>query len=262
MYKKYGIILIFLAVIYNFSYCKEAGISDEINKTLKIPEFVAHAAGGIRGLTYTNSLEALQYNYQKGFRFFEVDFEFTSDKELVLIHDWNLDNLNRLFYVEPRVYLLREFKSFKMINGLTQMSLDNLASWMFKHADAYVITDIKSNNLEGLNKISNKYPNLKEHFIPQIYTFEEYAEVKKMGFENIILTLYASNYNDTQVIDFLNNHRVSALTMQDYRVNKDFIAKLKKLGVFIYAHTVNDKRLKNQLKALGVDGFYTDFLGP
>jgi glycerophosphoryl diester phosphodiesterase len=227
-----------------------------------MPQFVAHAGGAINWLTYTNSLEALNYNYNKGFRFFEIDFEFTSDKRLVLLHDWSPDNLTKLFHAKPGVYSLIEFKNFKMINNLTQMSLGDLADWMFKHPDAYIITDIKSNNMEGLNKISKECPTLKGRFMPQIYTFEEYDEAKIMGFKNIILTLYASDYKDEQVLEFLNNHKVIALTMLDYRATKDFVYKLKKIGVFIYVHTVNDATLKNQLKAQRVDGFYTDFLGP
>jgi hypothetical protein len=35
--------------------------------------FVAHAFGAVDGHTYTNSLEAFQRNYARGFRVFEVD---------------------------------------------------------------------------------------------------------------------------------------------------------------------------------------------
>lgn len=214
--------------------------ANETSDSLKLPEFVAHAGGGINGITYTNSLEALNYNYKKGFRFFEVDLEWVQDNELVLMHD----------------------KGFKMPGGLTQMSLADLVKWMLKHSDTYIITDIKSNNIEGLNKIVKEYAALKGRFIPQIYAFEEYERVRDLGFKNIILTLYASNYSDMQVIDFLRNHKVLALTMLQNRANADFIYGLKTLEVFIYVHTVNDAALKSQLKPLGIDGYYTDFLNP
>jgi len=44
------------------------------------PIIIAHAAGAVNGRTYTNSLEAFEYNYAKGHRFFEVDFSWTSDR--------------------------------------------------------------------------------------------------------------------------------------------------------------------------------------
>ena len=49
---------------------------------------IAHAGGQVNGATYTNSLEALEENYQAGFRAFEIDFSFTSDRQLVCLHDW------------------------------------------------------------------------------------------------------------------------------------------------------------------------------
>ncbi len=228
----------------------------------KMPAFVAHAGGGVYGLTYTNSLEALNYNYNKGFRFFEVDLEWTQDKELVLMHDWNSDRLKRLFSAKPKVYSLSEFKGLKMAHKLTQMSLDDLIKWLRQHPDVYIITDIKSNNIKGLNKIGRSYPVFLDRFIPQIYNFREYEEVKSLGFKNVILTLYASNYNDAEVIQFLAQHRVCALTMWYDRASNNFISELKKLKIFIYVHIVSDTALQIQLKALGVDGFYTDFLKP
>lgn len=52
------------------------------------PLMIAHAGGGINSQNYSNSLEALEYNYQQGFRYFEIDFSWTSDAQLVCLHDW------------------------------------------------------------------------------------------------------------------------------------------------------------------------------
>ncbi len=38
------------------------------------PLMIAHAGGGINEHNYSNSLEALEYSYNKGFRAFEMDF--------------------------------------------------------------------------------------------------------------------------------------------------------------------------------------------
>jgi len=228
---------------------------------IRMQELVAHGGGKIGNITSTNSLEALDYNYNKGFRFFEIDFNWTLDEELVLIHDWE-ECLERLYKTGPKLCSLGEFTGLEMVNGMTQMKLGDLINWMLRHPDIYIITDIKSDNIKGLRKISKEYPAFKHSFIPQIYTYEEYDKAKEMGFEDMILTLYRSNYPDEDVVNFLSTHKVSALTMWHYRANKDFIDRLKKLGIFIYAHTVNDPKLKTQLKDMGVDGFYTDSLEP
>ncbi len=49
---------------------------------------IAHAGGGINGITYTNSYEALDLNYGLGFRYFEIDFTYTTDQKLICLHDW------------------------------------------------------------------------------------------------------------------------------------------------------------------------------
>ncbi len=40
------------------------------------------------GLIYTISRQALDENYAKGFRVFEIDFNYTQSGELVCVHDW------------------------------------------------------------------------------------------------------------------------------------------------------------------------------
>ena len=238
-------------ILCSFSFAEE----------IKMQEFVAHGGGAINNIAQTNSLEALNYNYKRGFRFFEIDFEWTSDKELVLIHDWK-ECLKRLFNAEPEVCSLEKFKGLKMVSGLTQMALKDMIKWMASYPDIYIITDIKSDNIKGLNKIADEYPDLKNRFIPQIYRYEEYEKAKGMGFHNIILTLYVMNYADNETVAFLERHKVSALTIWHYRANQDFVDKLKKLNIFIYVHTVNDVKLKDILKKIKVNGFYTDYISP
>lgn len=42
---------------------------------------IAHAGGGFNGETYTESLDALNFNKNR-YSLFEIDFSFTSDNEL------------------------------------------------------------------------------------------------------------------------------------------------------------------------------------
>ena len=47
---------------------------------------VARALGAMGPLRNTNSIEAFKCNYDRGFRWFEVDLALTSDNELVCFH--------------------------------------------------------------------------------------------------------------------------------------------------------------------------------
>ncbi len=66
------------------------------NEHNNIPEIIvnsggliAHAGGGINGLKYTNSLEAMEQSIEHGFKMIELDLLISSDRRIVAVHDWN-----------------------------------------------------------------------------------------------------------------------------------------------------------------------------
>ncbi|HDZ76829.1 MAG TPA: amidohydrolase [Candidatus Omnitrophica bacterium] len=249
----------FFKAINNIS--KTVSWSAQNKEELKLEKLIAHAAGEIKSISSTNSLEALDKNYANGFRFIELDFEWTSDEHLVLIHDWK-KSMTRLFNESPGNYTLREYENLNMINGLTQMTLDDLAKWVRRHQDVYIVTDIKRYNSKGLRLISDRFPGIVGNFIPQIYYFQEYWLARKMGYKHIILTLYRSEYSDEEILSFVSKNYLAAVTMPIKRANTRLPAKLKQMGVSTYAHTVNTVSLQNQLYTNDVFGVYTDSLNP
>ncbi|WP_236838933.1 glycerophosphodiester phosphodiesterase family protein [Caldalkalibacillus salinus] len=224
-------------------------------------KFVAHAGGGINGHVYTNSLEALNNNYENGFRYFEVDFQWTVDEKLVALHDWD-QTITKYFQSEPGRYTFKEYINLEMRGDLTHLSLGDVITWLEANPEAYIITDIKKHNIKGLEKIAINYPKEVSRIIPQIYEIKEYPRVREMGYDNIIFTLYLNNYTDKLILDFVQNFDVFAITMPISRARTEMPSALNELDVYVYTHTVNDKTLLLELKDQGVDGFYTDFLSP
>ena len=108
------------------------------------PIFIAHAGGGINQLTYTNSLEALNSNYDKGFRCFEIDFSWTLDEELVAIHDWEKSLLKDYHVVGKEIPTLAEFLLLETKTGLTQLSLKAILRWAADKEDVFIESDEKS----------------------------------------------------------------------------------------------------------------------
>ena len=227
---------------------------------LKPAEFVAHGAGGIAGERITNSLEALEKNYDRGFRFFEVDVEKTTDGKYILLHDWG--RLKWLYNTDPGQCNLQEFLSCKMTKGLTQLTLDGLMRWMQGHPGAYVIIDTKSDNLNVYKYIKDKHSGISSRIIPQIMSFEEYPELERMGYKHIILTLYRKNYTADQILEFEKNHPLFAVTMYKDKAKTELPAGLKQRNIFLYVHTINDPDEVKDFRKVGIDGFYTDFLSP
>lgn len=222
---------------------------------------VAHAGGAIYGFRYTNSLEAIEESYNNGFRFIELDFEWTKDDKVVIIHDWDL-MIQRLFKIESGILTLREFKDAKVFQNLTLMDLDDLVSWLEKRDDVYIITDAKKDNLKFLGLIEEKYKHIQHQIIPQIYSFGEYPSVGEMGYNNIILTLYGLQNNNDEIIDFIRNNPVFAVTMPIERGFTDLPARLKEIDTPTYVHTVNDLYIFEELSENGVFGIYTDYFQP
>jgi lipoteichoic acid synthase len=228
----------------------------------EVSSYIAHGGGDADGIIYTNSIEALNKSYQEGFRYFEVDMEWTSDNELVLLHDWNKYFVD-LYDVEPKIYSLKEFLTLKMKGGYTQMTLRDLEKWSLAHPRACIITDIKKNNVKALSVISRMNKKFASRIIPQIYDVGELQPVKEQGYEKIILTLYYRNYKDNIILDFIDRNKIYGVTIPKGRAATTSLPKeIKKRGLHVFAHTINDTKELDQLKNNGVDAVFTDSMFP
>lgn len=239
----------------------KVGLGNSQNQIIKKPKAIAHAGGQIKDLTYSNCKQALDNSVDNGFSLIETDFIWTSDNKLVLAHSWD-GFMKKFFSVEPKQYSYDEFKSFKMVYDFNQMTLEDLANWIREHKDVKIVTDIKDKNIQALKVIKDSYPELVNNFIPQIYSIQEYIKVQELGYDNIILTLYMSNYTDDEIVDFAKRCKLYAVTMPSDRAETQLPAKLNEIGVITYTHTINDVNKAKEYIENGVYGVYTDNINP
>ncbi|HRQ05260.1 glycerophosphodiester phosphodiesterase family protein [Nitrosomonas halophila] len=228
----------------------------------ELPPVIVHGGGMITGQIYSNSLQALTAAYQAGHRCFEVDFSWTSDGHLVLIHDW-MSTYRRFFDQPAGAPTLARFTSLTMKYGLTQMRFEDLISWLSSHPAAMIITDIKDDNLAGLRYIMRHSAGMQYRFIPQIYQPDEYRPARELGFQRLILTLYRANLSDQALLDFVDSHALSAVTMPvNQSLSSNVVAELNQRNVPVYAHTVNQAAFFSYLQSQGIKGIYSDVLLP
>lgn len=222
------------------------------------PTLIAHAGGTVDGRTGTNALEALHASYADGHRWFELDFCWTTDGHLVAIHDW-AEAPATLFDREPGALTLAQFRGLAMKHGLTQLAFPDVLDWLDRHDDAIVITDVKGpDNLRALEVIA---ASCADRFVPQIYAPDEYEDVQRLGFGDVILALYRSSLRDDAIVSFARRHRMLAVTMPKERAASSGLpGRLDAAGVPLYAHTVNDEAEWDRLRGAGVAGVYTDLL--
>jgi len=263
-----------LNLIHNSNYILENDILrqvyegnkniDEIQietKEINRPELIAHAGGRYKGLTYTNSKEAIQNSYDSGVKYIEVDITMTKDNVPVLLHSWD-GLVSKLFGVLPKKYTVEEFKNFEMANGMTQMTVDDLMAWLKEHEDAYVITDVKGDNHEILKYISDNYMDMLDRVIPQIYSRSNYSSVEYLGYKHIILTLYRSDYDINELMMFAKRNELFAIVSTMDRLATEDVLKLKRVYVPVYFHTINSEMLYENLKEQWkMQGIYTDDIG-
>ncbi len=226
---------------------------------------IAHAGGGLGTSKYTNSYEALDTNIKNGFKYFELDFVFTSDDRLVCLHDWQ-KNFRKIFgfEIEHRLSLERFEHLARENEKFTNCTLEGLADWMRNNPSAIIVTDVKEYNIKALERIREVLPDFQRRVIPQIYNPKNYAAVKQMGFEQIIWTLYRYSGSNYTVIEWVGKwDGAFAVTMPKTRARSPLPGALNTRGIATYVHTVNKVREMEQfIDDFGITEIYTDFLSP
>ncbi len=222
--------------------------------------YIVHAAGVYDGFRSTNSLEALENAYKQGNKYIELDFNFTSDLRPVCIHDWNHLAYSGFDGIKPTE---DEFMQNGVYSLFSSINLEVLANFLIRHDDAYIITDVKDLNVYFAGVINREYPLLKDRFIVQVYSENEYAHIKKLGYENIIFSLYKLDWNTKTDVEYL-----TAFAESNVLYGYTFPAELCEIDGYVegmlnadvplFIHTVNDKTEQKKYFDMGITGIYTD----
>lgn len=233
------------------------------SSAVSLPQRVIHGGGELGGFAGGNSLEAIDAAYSAGHRFIELDFLLSLDGHPVCLHDWSSYYAANI--PDGAAMTREDFLKVKIYGRYTPLDIDSLAAWMLKHEDAFIITDVKDDNIGALRAIASACPALQGRFIPQIYSYDEYAPVRALGYTNIILTLYRlgeykDKINTARIVPFAARRGLVAVTADFTIASKDFIAAFNLAGVPLAVHTVNDRERQEALLAAGVTSVYTDVI--
>lgn len=236
-------------------------------------EYIAHALGGIDGIDYTNSKEALEYNYKKGKRVFEADLVLTSDNKIVLLHAWSEGTLKKFDLPLDWAKNLpteKEFKSKLLLGKYHTMSFEDLVKFMDEHEDVSIVIDLKGGSLKSAKEV---YPLIVEtavkinastlnRMIPQIYNMEMLKVIMdEHQFKSMIFSLYKlEHFYADRVVEFAYEHGIKVVATDASRYTLEFLENLNDKGIKMYMFTYNNPDFVKKMKARNVSGFYTDFL--
>ena len=214
---------------------------------------VAHAGGALHGLIFTNSREALDEHYVRGYRVFELDFEWTSDDRLVLTHDWPLTSAQ--FGKSPHVFSRAEFMAGQRVDGLHQLTFEDLCAWLHDHPDAVVVTDTKQKNQRLLHFLRRSGGAVLPQLTIQIYFLSELPAARQLRPRAVWLTLYKNAY-PAWAISSLSG--VDAFVIPAPWYAKYYQPQLMARSHF-YVHSIAEQSLPETVRAMaGIYGFYVD----
>ena len=222
------------------------------------PARIAHGGGALGALRTTNTLEALERNYGRGARWFEVDFLPDSRGAWWAVHDWAqvsavlgvpLDAQGRGLPGEQRAG-----------SAPSVARLEQVLDWIGRHADARLVTDTKGDNGLLLRQLRAAPPAVRARIHPQLYRLEELGWVANDGFGAPIFTTYRSAYPWWVLRRFVQRAPLLAVTVTREQATEACAALCAHVPVL--THTVNDPTEAAGLARAGLTGIYTDELLP
>lgn len=221
--------------------------------------FIAHAGGEIEGDRYTNSLEALDLNYKKGFQLFEIDFIKTSDGKFVAAHDWKKWKEQTGYKGEVPI-TQEEFLKHKIKGKYTPLTLETVNSWFKKHPEAILVTDKVNTPKEFTAQFIDK-----NRLIMELFSMKAVKEGLSLGIKSAMPSENVLNSIKGDKVKVLRELGIKniAISRKGIEKNKSLLLKLKKVGIKVYVYHVNfgkqfDEKYVVQNEFKYVYGLYAD----
>lgn len=196
--------------------------------------YIAHAGGEVDGHPSTNSKAALDQNYAKGFRMFELDIIETSDGKLVAAHDWNMWS-RFTDYSGELPPTLAEFKKHNIYGDYETLDLEGINAWFSAHPDATLVTDKLNDPIGFAEKFIDK-----SRLIMELFSLMTVEEASKHGLNAMISQKPFMKIPDDK-LNYLkvNNIQYVALSRRKIASNLKLLEKLKENGIKVYVYHVN-----------------------
>ncbi len=196
--------------------------------------YIAHAGGEVNGIKSTNSKEALDENYKKGFRLFELDIIETSDNQLVAAHDWKMW-ARFTDYKEELPPTLNEFKKHKIYGDYTTLDMKGINDWFAAHPDAILVTDKLNDPVTFAKNFVAK-----GRLLMELFSYMAMDEASRNGIQVIIsqqplLELVGDKVNYLKV----NNIKYAAVSRRIIRNQTKLLKQLRDNDIKVYVYNVN-----------------------
>lgn len=196
--------------------------------------YIAHAGGAVDGVKSTNSKEALDQNYKKGFRLFELDIITTSDGKFVAAHDWKMwARFTDYKGVLPPSHNV--FMKHKIYGDYTTLDMKGINDWFAAHSDAILITDKLNEPIEFANQFLDKKRLIMELFSEMSVEEASQNGIRPMISQETLLRMNVDKLNFLKV----NDVRHVAVSRRIIARETELMLQLKEQGIKVYVYNVN-----------------------
>lgn len=228
---------------------------EQIAADARNPEkWIAHAGGVIDGVTYTNSLEAMDASYAKGFRYFELDIIETLDSHFVATHDWTQWR-DRAGYGGDIPVDYKTFMKTKIDKKYTPMDMKQINKWFKEHPDAVLITDKVNEPVRFVKQFIDK-----KRLIMELFSLQAIEEAKAMGIRELLMNEELIGYLKRDKAADMIMRGIGGMSASIRTIEKDLglFMKLKDEGIKVYAFHIGFDDLKDEgyMARVGLDACY------
>lgn len=229
-------------------------------------------------LSYEEVKEAVHLAHERGKRAYITVNNLMDEEDLKVVarHEWTesmtqqLGQKEKLSDDKQAARLSHEeFINTPILEQYQPMDIEGIMDMMDRHPDIYIVTDTKEQEDQDIQHLfteivsaaNERNPGLLDRVVIQIYNEPMLDMVMDIyPFESIIYTLYATQDSPTEITAFVQENNIDAVTMPEYKVSPNFVAKLRQAGAVTYVHTINDTTTVNNYEKWGVYGVYSDLL--
>lgn len=156
--------------------CMALAVSAKTKERTFEPHVIAHGGGAIDGITYTNSLEAVDHALANGVQYIELDLNFTIDGMLVASHNWDgSEDIERTEYAPT----YEQFMNHRVYGLFTPLDYHRIDSLMAAHPEMHLVTD----KISHYAVISFYFGKYKDRMVIECFSDADYLKLKEDGYE-------------------------------------------------------------------------------
>ncbi len=226
-------------------------------------KLIYHAGGGIDGLSYTNSKEALELTLNQKNYMIELDFLFTTDGHLICGHEWT-----DLYSIEA--LSLAEVQELGFYRKYTPLKGEDVISYMRDYPQMYLVVDTKEAEpvevIRELVRLAEGDESLLNRFVIQLYDRGMKAQVLQIypfPSENFLFTAYQFGCERvTDILQICLEERIPVATVGFWVWTDEEVNLFREKGIIVFEHTINEVSEAEIALHRGIQGLYTDFLQP